>query len=157
MNYRHLAKHLRNNNMNVSNYYQPITRWQILDSSKLTEFADDYFKLDENGRKLSKQVENTVGKGKIARYEPISPFPSVFKRLVSQGRQKVWLCGNGLTLCDKFIISRPWKRLFSKPLCKNMETHETCILSILCTYLKPYSSFETHLISNLKMQPQWTS
>ena len=30
--------------------------------SKLKEFADDNFKFDENGRKLSKWVENTVGK-----------------------------------------------------------------------------------------------
>ena len=34
-----------------------ITRWQILDSSKLKESADDNFKFDENGRKLCKQVE----------------------------------------------------------------------------------------------------
>ena len=47
---------------------QPITRRQILDSSKRKEFADNNFKFDENGRKLSKQVENTVGKGEIARY-----------------------------------------------------------------------------------------
>ena len=46
------------------------------------------FQIDENGRKLSKWVENTVGKGEIARY-------SVFKRLVSHGHQKVSLCGNG--------------------------------------------------------------
>ena len=39
----------------------------MLDSSKLKEFADDYFKFDENGRKLSKWDENTVGKGEIAR------------------------------------------------------------------------------------------
>ena len=45
-------------------HYQTI----ILDSSKLKEFADNDFKFDENGRKLSKQVENTVGKGEIARY-----------------------------------------------------------------------------------------
>ena len=44
----------------------PITRGQILDSSKLKEFADDNFKFDENGRKLSERVENTVGKGEIA-------------------------------------------------------------------------------------------
>ena len=31
--------------------------------------ADDIFKFDEHGRKLTKQVENTVGKGEIARYE----------------------------------------------------------------------------------------
>ena len=29
----------------------------------MKEFAGDNFKFDENGRKLSKQVENTVGKG----------------------------------------------------------------------------------------------
>ena len=45
---------------------KPITRRQILDSSKLKELADDNFKFDENGRKW---VENTVGKGEIARYE----------------------------------------------------------------------------------------
>ena len=43
----------------------PITRRQTLDSSKLKEFADDNFKFEENGRKLSKQVENTVGKVEI--------------------------------------------------------------------------------------------
>ena len=35
----------------------------------MKEFADDNFKFDENGRKLSKRVENTVGKGEIARNE----------------------------------------------------------------------------------------
>ena len=43
----------------------PITRRQILDSSKLKEFADDNFKFEENGRKSSKQVENNVRKGEI--------------------------------------------------------------------------------------------
>ena len=47
---------------------------KILDSSKLKDFADDNFKFDENGRKLSKLVENTVGKGEI------SPFPTVFSK-----------------------------------------------------------------------------
>ena len=66
--------------------------------SKLKEFADDNFKFDENGSKLSKQIENTVGKGEIARYEQFLLFPQCFlpKRLVSQGRQKVLLCGNVL-------------------------------------------------------------
>ena len=41
-------------------------------------FADDNFKFDENGRKLSKQVENTVGKGEIARYEQFLLFPQCF-------------------------------------------------------------------------------
>ena len=46
---------------------KPITRRQILDSFKLKEFADDNFRCDENGRKLSKWVENIVGIGEIAR------------------------------------------------------------------------------------------
>ena len=76
-----------------------LTHYQTtnLDSAKLKKFADDNFKFDENGRKLSKRVENTVGKGDIARYEQFLLFPQRFKRFVSQGRQKVSLCGNGLT------------------------------------------------------------
>ena len=58
-----------------------LTNYQttILDSSKLKEFADDNFKFDENGRKLSKQVENTVGKGEIARYKQFLLFPQCFQ------------------------------------------------------------------------------
>ena len=41
---------------------------QILDWSNLKEVADDNFKFYKNGRKFSKRVENTVGKGEIARY-----------------------------------------------------------------------------------------
>ena len=44
-------------------------------SSELEEFADKNFKFDENARKLSKWVENTVGKGEIARYEQFLLFP----------------------------------------------------------------------------------
>ena len=55
---------------------------QISDSSKLKEFADDNFKFDENGRKFSKQVENSVGKGDSARFEQFSFSCSVIKRLV---------------------------------------------------------------------------
>ena len=49
-------------------------------TSKLKEFADDNFKFNENGRKLSKQVENTVGKGKIALYEQFLFFPQCFQK-----------------------------------------------------------------------------
>ena len=39
-----------------------------------------------------------MGKREIARYEQISPFPTVFsKGLFPMGRQKVSLCGNGLS------------------------------------------------------------
>ena len=41
----------------------------ILDSSKLTEFADDNFNFGENYRKFFKQVENTIGKQEIAHFK----------------------------------------------------------------------------------------
>ena len=47
-------------------------------SFKLKEFADDNIRFDENGRKFSKWVENTVGKGEIARYEQFLLFPQCF-------------------------------------------------------------------------------
>ena len=49
-------------------------------SSKPKEFADNNFKFDENDRKLSKRVENTVGKGEIARHEQFLLFPQCFQR-----------------------------------------------------------------------------
>ena len=39
---------------------------QILDSSKLKEFAGDISKYYENGLKFSNGVENILGKGEIA-------------------------------------------------------------------------------------------
>ena len=51
--------------------FNPFAKQQILDASKLKEFAEENFKFDENGRKLSKCVENTVGKGEIACYEKL--------------------------------------------------------------------------------------
>ena len=41
----------------------------------MKEFADDNSKYVGNGRKFSKKVENTVGKGEIARYEQFLLFP----------------------------------------------------------------------------------
>ena len=47
----------------------------------MKEFADDIFKFVENGKKLSKQEENTVGKGEIARYEQFLLFPQFFQKM----------------------------------------------------------------------------
>ena len=46
----------------------------------MKEFADDNFKFGKTGRKLSKQVENIVGKGEIARYEQFLFFPQCFQK-----------------------------------------------------------------------------
>ena len=51
---------------------------QILDASKLKKLADDNFKFDENSRKFSRWVENTVGKGEIGSLRAISPFSTGF-------------------------------------------------------------------------------
>ena len=58
----------------------PFPKRQILDASKLKGLADDNFKFDENGRKLSKWEENTVGKGEIARYEQFLLFPQCVQK-----------------------------------------------------------------------------
>ena len=65
----------------------------MLDSSKLKEVADDNFKFHENGRKLSRWVENTVGTGEIARNEKFLLFPLCFQKACFQGASKgviVW-------------------------------------------------------------------
>ena len=57
-----------------------MTRRQILDWSKLKQSADDNFEFDENIRTFSKWVENTVGKGEIARNEQFLLFPQCFQK-----------------------------------------------------------------------------
>ena len=72
-------------------------------SSKLKEFADDNFKSDKNERKLSKQVENTVGKGEIARYEHILLFPQCFQKSCFPGTSKgviVWEWVNAISTAN---------------------------------------------------------
>ena len=59
----------------------------------MKEFADDNFKFDENGRKVSQRVENTVGKREIARYEQFLLFPQCFQKACFPGASKgviVW-------------------------------------------------------------------
>ena len=59
---------------------KPFPKRKILDSSKLKEFAANNFKVDENGRKFSKWIENTVGKGEIDCYEQFLLFPDCFQK-----------------------------------------------------------------------------
>ena len=74
----------------------PFPKRQIRDSSKLTEFADGYSKFDENDRKSSKRVENTVGKEEIARYEQCLHCSQYFQKTCFADTYKqglVWLVG----------------------------------------------------------------
>ena len=75
---------------------QPITRRQILDSSKPNKFADDNFKFDENGKKLSKRVKKHCGKRRNCLLQAISPFPKVFsKGLFPRGVKRCHCVGMG--------------------------------------------------------------
>ena len=86
-----------------------ITRRQILDSSKLKEFADDNFEFDENGRKLTKRVENTVEKGEIARYEQFLLIPQRFQRACFPGASKGVIVWKWVKALDSFIKGGPIK------------------------------------------------
>ena len=60
---------------------------------ELKDFADDNFKFDKNGRKLSKPVKNTVGKGENAHDEQFLLFPQCFQMACFLGASKgviVW-------------------------------------------------------------------
>ena len=66
-----------------------------LDFSKLKEFANNNFRFDENSGKLSKTVENAVGKGKLLVTSNFSFSHGVFKRPVLQTRKNEGLSGKG--------------------------------------------------------------
>ena len=86
-------------------------------------FADDNFLFDENGRKLSKRVENAVGeKEKLLVTRNFSFFPTLFsKRHVLQTSQKQGLCEKGLqdntplSFCDPLVplIDEPMQHLWN--------------------------------------------
>ena len=53
------------------------------------------FKYDGNGRKFSKTVENTVGKGEIARCEQFLLFPMCFQDLYCRHEKTTACLGKG--------------------------------------------------------------
>ena len=59
--------------------FQPFPKRQILDSSKLKEFADDNFKFHENGGKFCKRGENNVRK-EVALDEQFLLFLQCFQK-----------------------------------------------------------------------------
>ena len=79
-------------------YYidEPFPKRQILDSSKLKEFADDNFKFDENFIKFSERVEDIVGKKSNYSLRAISLFSTVFfERILLKIRENQGLFRKG--------------------------------------------------------------
>ena len=79
-------------------FFNPLPDNKIFDWSKLKAFADEKLNVTKMIISVFDSVENIVGKGEIACRSNFSFSHNVFKRLLSQRRQEVSLCGNGLTL-----------------------------------------------------------
>ena len=73
---------------------------KILDQTKLKAFADDKLNVRKMIISVFDIVENIVGKGEIACTSNFSFSHNVFKRLLSEIRQKVSLCWNGLIVVN---------------------------------------------------------
>ena len=82
---------------------------------QIEEFANDKFRFDENDRKFSKWLENTMGKGEIARYEQFLLSHSVFKRLVPHTRKDQGLFEKGLVKQEQIYIHKPRKKRVMNP------------------------------------------
>ena len=72
-----------------------LQKWGIpaIPRPRINTVADDNFIFHENGRKLSKRVKNTVGKGEIARHEQFLLFPQCFRKACFPGASRgviVW-------------------------------------------------------------------
>ena len=87
--------------------FNPLPDDKILDRSKLKQSADNNFENDENSIKFSKQVENTVGKGEIARHEQFLLFPQCFQKACFPGVSKGVTVWELVNLCN-------WKHLQTK-------------------------------------------
>ena len=94
--YCNKMSHVEYNHIPFTIQYQPFTHYQMTNFILFqTEriYTDNNFKFDENGSKLSKWVENTVGQGEIACYEQFLIFPQCFQKACFPGASKgviVW-------------------------------------------------------------------
>ena len=74
---------------NVLTHYQT-TNFRLFQTQRVCRLQ---FKFNKNGRRLSKLVKNTVGKGEIACYEQFLLFPQYFQKARFPGASKgviVW-------------------------------------------------------------------
>ena len=73
----------------------------------MKEFAEDNFEFDENRRKFSKWVENTVGKGEIARYEQFLLFPQCFQKTCAADTSKLGLVWERVNMVCGYCLEVP--------------------------------------------------
>ena len=66
--------------ISFKNVIYPFPKRQILEASKLKQFADDNFKFEETGRKTIQMGRKHCGKRRNCSLRAISPFPTVFSK-----------------------------------------------------------------------------
>ena len=64
-------------------YSNPFPNDKFLTIPNWKSLQTTIFKFDDNGGNFSNWVENTVGKGKIARYEQFFLFPQCFQKSIT--------------------------------------------------------------------------
>ena len=74
------------------------------DGSDLKQSADEKFKFDENSRRFSKGVENTVDKGEIDRYEQFLLFPECFQKTCFPEASKGVIVWEWVNLLSDIIV-----------------------------------------------------
>ena len=77
-------------------FFYPFPHDKLLNQTKLKAFADDTLIVTKMIISVFDRVENIAEKGEIACTSNFSFSNNVYKSLLSQTRQKVSLCGNGL-------------------------------------------------------------
>ena len=121
----------------ISPSFNPLPDDKILDWSKLKQFADDNFEFDVHSRKFSELVENTVGKGEIARYEQFLLFPLCFQKACFPRASKCvivweWVKGNGSILRNRYMYYALRRRIH--PSFSSASGPNICTSKRLCVY-----------------------
>ena len=129
-------------------------KWQILDSFKLGEFADNNFKFHEYARNFSNPEENTW-KRRNCSLRAISPFPTVFSKDLYCRHVKTRAClGKSfnslfLRVCCTSLFKTLWEKEkllvtsnFSRTFSTVFSTHlESCLPFLLNLKLSSANSF----------------
>ena len=120
----------------------------FLDFSKPKEFADDNFKFDDNGRRFSIQLENTVGKGEIARYKQFIFSHSVFKRLELQTHKNQGLFEKGFIRIDvshTMVIVLTFSKTSPGFYVFAVQVFRKPFPIVFCTHLENFLPFSSNL------------
>ena len=127
------------------------------------------FQILQKWQKVIQMGRKHCGKRRNCLSRAISPFPTVFsKGLVSQGLQKVSLCGNALRVKfqphNEFLITPkppppPYNKAFENIVRKgeNACNQHFLLFPRFQPFPKQISIFQAHLICPLQMLSIWTS